>query len=328
MHILHHIQLFLLLATISQPADSAGLNSMLIEKLQENQTSLAHGSFDFYVERKYPGSKYPVKLRGNVQWNQDDIFWAFRCSDPDKMVHPSYAWAGDLSEAKLEYMLITQNQLLFYNASNNSLHIYPFGESNKTIIAGFELYNVLPRSNWYICHAPYHTPGMPWSDLISPTSRALQPDSTVSLVREGNKVTYQRKDKEKGQILTVCFDLDQSGNVVNFSSEATDSRRRREGKYHWSQNGDTPVLNRYEFALSEHGSVVETYTLTISNFRSAKPGAAVFSIDRLKALLPRDLVISNHITNKVYFANPSVNVEEKQVDSLIDAIKGGSLFKH
>jgi hypothetical protein len=315
---------WVLFAVAPGTADGDDFNRLLRDKLIENGSSISHGSIQFYVERKYAPELPPVKLKGTVSWRGDDAFWVFRISDPGKVVKPTFAWAADLPAARTEYMLKKGTQLILYNGSTNTLHVYLL--DTKTKLSGYDLFDVFPKSNWHACYAPSHLRGRSWSMMIGPSGPALSNASTRRTERSGDHVVFIRNDLPQNHTFTVNLDLKMCGNVTSFVSDDQDSRTVLKGAYRWDKRGDDCILRDYDYIETQNGKTQSYYKLRIDHFDPGVPIDAMFSFEAMKGRLPKDVVGVNHVTKKMYHVNPLAGISETAFGDLADALRRGNIM--
>jgi len=310
----------------SLPDDEAALYRMMQDRITENEARLRHGQFRFYVERKYRSNPHPVKLQGTVVWDGEKAFWIYSISDPDKIIKPTFAWASDLNAARTEYMIKQNLEMMMYNGSSNSIHVNKWDKDAK--LTGLELYDVLPASNWYVCYAPAQETGSPWRRMIGPSSPGMAADSTMSIRESSGNIVQTRIDRSGEHTFQITFNMAMRGNVSSFESVEKSTGLHRKGEYDWELRGDYCILRNYRYTETDKGGNIRSYyVLKVSEFDEKKPQNSNFSFEALKGLVPQDVVVVNHINNKVYHANKVVGISEETFDKLSKTLVDGNVFR-
>ncbi len=327
-----HATMVMVLVALISTDDSQATYEWLRDAQSTNAAAFPRGLMSFEVTLRLSKPKDPIKLVGTLIWDEDSAFWTYKISDPDKQVTGTWDRKLPVEQSRTEYLLLSKQKLYSYNAYTNTLFVDPF-EKLRDGGAGFFLWALIPRWHWYHCCPPHHVDGRLWLDMIGPQSRALHPNSKLTVERlENGQFRQIRDDGAIGQ-LVILFSPAVGGNVVGstYKSKRSNGRDRR-GTYTWHKLDDGRCfLESCEFTNFAPGrptEVEEEYQLKITSFEpDPDTSESRISLDALKGFLPRDTKVHDRVIGKRYALFPSARQNAGAFDSFSAELRSRGFLK-
>ena len=240
-----------------------------------------------------------------MSWNQSNIFWIYRLSDPGKIVAGTFNYKKPLDDAPDEYMMVLNDKLYVFNHYTNTLHVYLFEGTGKHL-TGYYLFDVLPATNWAKCCPPFHAVGRTWKEMMGANYAALKPGSTVSMDDLGDGLIRQIRKEPDGSEVRIDFSLKFSGNVTNLTRSSRKSASENEQAIYEWENTESKITHLKHCEIIRGGSdpnavTTERYSLSVSKFMPLKELS--LKLNMLTDLLPRNALVFDHIEKKSYPLN-------------------------
>jgi hypothetical protein len=289
-----------LLITGEPTVDHVQVFDVIKDAQATNSARLNAGTMMVRVSYSRGKSKTAI-LAAAYAWKGDNGFWAYRLSDPDKLLTPSRSYAGKLEDCAQEYMLVNKGRLFIYNAYLNNLHIYPFTKQGNRPSSYF-LFDLSPTTNWHQCCPPIHPSGRPWAELIGDSTPGTPSGSTVKIERVGEDQYKQtRTDPDRGTF-EATFSMRYAGYPVSYRYTMADGRIQAQGTYAWSQTpSGTVVLNSGHHERDPGSGNHSVYDIIIEYIDVESPiPNSKFEFEEFKGYMPKNTEVSDHISNTAY----------------------------
>ncbi|SIO47291.1 hypothetical protein SAMN05444166_5041 [Singulisphaera sp. GP187] len=217
----------------SQESKKAEVFEMLKDIQSTNLSTFKIGSFVARVAIVVGASESkPVRanLEAEVTWNEEQIFWKFRATDPQG----SIIGMGPIESepSKYFFMLKDKDRVSSYNAKLNRV----FVRSAKGSIP--PIFNLIPSESWFRCCPPDTLGGRPWVEMLSMSSKLPGVSNVEVKALTSDKITVLRTDRDRSTA-EIEFSLAHGGNVTRINySPATPDTAALIGSYEWNRRSD------------------------------------------------------------------------------------------
>ena len=245
-------------------------------------------------------------LRATVKavWDHDDVFFLARISDPENALFRDNTHKKSLSESGEWIGLVIGNQFSFYNPYTNTLHIYK--QDRRNALMAMDFLEVIPSLNWYQCCPPHTSSGSPYTQYIVERSPFHREGSQIELKLEqpSNILVFNRFDPQIGTMRCKA-DMNLGGAVTEliFNSDTKSIASTTEHmEWYRTPHGEVVLRNRLfqSFALGSANTEDFRSELKIDSVTLLKDRSSLISLEQLKAQLPRNAMITDHVAGKSY----------------------------
>ncbi len=313
------------------PCPSAGsadreqelLERLILDAQTENQGKVSGGVMSYRITSKsrLEGKKEPYVVDATVRWDRRKAFWTFKVSDPSSVLTDGLH-LDPVQECRTEYALRTGDKVYLYNAYLNTLH--EIVADKLRYMTDNQILDVFPETLGSRCCFPSQTTGRPWSEMTGSNYARLFANSTLKLERVSKSVIRQTLTDPTGTIATTDFSLEFSGYPIRMDfQDGTSSSQNVISTFEWMNSGGATVLKKFRIVRGDisrgEANARECHEFEARSFKSSK-SELTFDFNALKALLPKNTKVVDHLRQKSYQIDPKVPRDAGLTDDVLEKL--------